>query len=29
VVLGTWQSPMIADFDGPKRRRLIITVIGE
>ncbi len=28
-VLGTWQSPMIADFDGPKQRRLIITVMGE
>lgn len=29
AVLGTWQSPMIADFDGPKSRRLIITVMGE
>lgn len=29
VVLGTWQSPMIADFDGPKQRRLLITILGE
>lgn len=28
-VLGTWQSPMIADFDGPKSRRLVISVMGE
>ena len=24
---GTWQSPMLCDFDGPKERRLIINII--
>ena len=25
--LGTWQSPMVCDFDGPRKRRLIINII--
>jgi secondary thiamine-phosphate synthase enzyme len=28
-VLGTWQSVFAAEFDGPRRRRLLIQVIGE
>ena len=26
--LGTWQSIMLADFDGPRERKIIITVIS-
>jgi secondary thiamine-phosphate synthase enzyme len=29
IMLGTWQSPMLACFDGPKTRKLIITIIEE
>lgn len=27
--LGTWQSPMLADFDGPRQRKIIIHVMGD
>ncbi len=27
--LGTWQSPMVADFDGPRQRRIIIQITGD
>jgi len=27
LTLGTWQSIMLADFDGPKRRKIIVKVI--
>jgi secondary thiamine-phosphate synthase enzyme len=27
--LGTWQSIMLADFDGPRQRRLIVQIIGD
>jgi len=26
--LGTWQSPMLIDLDGPKARRVVVTIIG-
>ncbi|RMF55046.1 YjbQ family protein [Candidatus Woesearchaeota archaeon] len=25
--LGTWQSPMLCDFDGPRKRKIIITLL--
>ena len=27
-VLGTWQSIFLCEFDGPRRRQLIVTVLG-
>jgi secondary thiamine-phosphate synthase enzyme len=27
--LGTWQGIMLCEFDGPRRRRVIITVLGD
>jgi secondary thiamine-phosphate synthase enzyme len=27
-VLGTWQSIFLCEFDGPRRRQLIVTVVG-
>lgn len=29
LVLGTWQSLMLADFDGPKKRKVIIRLLAE
>ncbi len=29
LVLGTWQSVFLAERDGPRRRTVIVTVIGE
>ncbi len=29
LLLGTWQSIMLCEFDGPKRRKVIITIIPE
>jgi len=29
LLLGTWQDIMIADFDGPKQRKVIVTITGE
>lgn len=29
LTLGTWQSLMLADFDGPKRRRVIVQIIED
>ena len=25
--LGTWQSPMLCDFDGPKKMRFVVTIL--
>jgi len=27
LILGTWQSPMLCDFDGPRQRKVIINII--
>ena len=27
LVLGTWQSLMVADFDGPKQRRVVVKIV--
>ena len=27
LALGTWQSIMLADFDGPRKRKIIVTII--
>lgn len=27
LVLGTWQSIMVADFDGPRRRRVVVKIV--
>lgn len=27
--LGTWQAVMLADFDGPKNRKIIVQVMGD
>jgi secondary thiamine-phosphate synthase enzyme len=27
--LGTWQGIVLCEFDGPRRRRVIITVLGD
>ena len=27
LILGTWQSIMLADFDGPKKRRVVVQLI--
>ena len=29
LLLGTWQSLMLADFDGPKRRRIYVQIIED
>ncbi|MBW2994970.1 secondary thiamine-phosphate synthase enzyme YjbQ [Candidatus Woesearchaeota archaeon] len=29
LMLGTWQDIMLADFDGPKQRKIIVQVIGK
>jgi len=29
LLLGTWQSLMLADFDGPKRRRIYVQIIKD
>jgi secondary thiamine-phosphate synthase enzyme len=29
LVLGTWQAVYFCEFDGPRRRRCIVTVIGK
>lgn len=29
LMLGTWQSIMLADFDGPKRRRIIVQILED
>ncbi|MFO8015525.1 MAG: secondary thiamine-phosphate synthase enzyme YjbQ [Candidatus Woesearchaeota archaeon] len=28
LVLGTWQNILLCDFDGPRKRRIIITLTG-
>ena len=28
LVLGTWQGIYFCDFDGPRQRRVLVTVIG-
>ena len=27
-LLGTWQSIMLADFDGPKERKVVVSLVG-
>ena len=27
--LGTWQAVMLADFDGPRNRKIIVNIIGD
>jgi secondary thiamine-phosphate synthase enzyme len=29
MMLGTWQGIMLCEFDGPRRRRVIVTVLGD
>jgi secondary thiamine-phosphate synthase enzyme len=29
LALGTWQGIYVADFDGPRERHVIVTVIGD
>jgi len=29
LLLGTWQSIMLADFDGPRQRKVIISIVGD
>ena len=29
LVLGTWQAVMLVELDGPKKRRVIVNVVGE
>ena len=29
LLMGTWQSIMLADFDGPRERKIIVTIIGK
>ncbi|WP_461832227.1 secondary thiamine-phosphate synthase enzyme YjbQ [Aquifex sp.] len=29
LALGTWESVFLADFDGPRERKVIVVVIGE
>jgi secondary thiamine-phosphate synthase enzyme len=29
LMLGRWQGIMLADFDGPRQRKIIVTVAGE
>ena len=29
LVLGQWQSIMLADFDGPRQRKVVVEVIGK
>ncbi len=29
LVLGTWQGVYFCDYDGPRRRRVMVTVIGD
>jgi secondary thiamine-phosphate synthase enzyme len=29
MVLGTWQSVYFCEFDGPRSRRVLVTVMGE
>lgn len=29
IVRGTWQNTLLVELDGPRRRRIIITVLGE
>lgn len=29
LVLGTWQSVLFVELDGPRSRRLLVTVVGE
>jgi len=29
LMIGTWQSPMLCDFDGPQQRRVIINIIKD
>ena len=29
LLLGTWQDIMLADFDGPRQRKIIVTLTGE
>jgi secondary thiamine-phosphate synthase enzyme len=29
LILGTWQDIMVADFDGPKQRKVIVQIIGK
>jgi len=29
LLLGTWQDIMLADFDGPRQRKIIVTLAGE
>lgn len=28
LVLGTWQSPMLVELDGPRERKILVTVIS-
>jgi secondary thiamine-phosphate synthase enzyme len=27
--LGTWQSPMLVELDGPRSRKIVVTIIGD
>ena len=29
LLLGTWQDIMLCDFDGPRKRKIIVNIIGE
>jgi secondary thiamine-phosphate synthase enzyme len=29
LLLGTWQDIMLADFDGPKQRKVIVEIVGK
>jgi secondary thiamine-phosphate synthase enzyme len=29
LVLGSWQGIYLAEFDGPRRRRVLVTIVGE
>jgi secondary thiamine-phosphate synthase enzyme len=29
LALGTWQGVFLVDFDGPRERRILVTIIGE
>ena len=29
IVRGTWQRPLLVELDGPRRRRIFVTVLGD
>lgn len=29
LMLGTWQSIMVAEFDGPKKRKVYVNIVGD